>query len=245
MSLLDDIKSIQERDPAAPTMAEVIFGYNGFHALLFHRMNHAIWEWGLRGLARFLANVGRILTGIEIHPQAKIGSRLFIDHGTGVVIGQTAIIGDDVTIYHGVTLGGVGRSDQRGEKRHPTIEDGAMVGAGAQVLGDITVGKKAKVGSNSVVTNNIPDGATALGIPARVIGGDDKARGYGMPSRAEMEELTTTLDCVIREMGQIKKELNITDKDCKPAKKTAKKPAKTTPKKKPQASRARSQLKLT
>lgn len=226
MSLLDDIKSIQQRDPAAPTMAEVIFGYNGFHALLFHRMNNAIWEFGLRGLARFFANIARILTGIEIHPQAKIGDRLFIDHGTGVVIGQTAIIGDDVTIYHGVTLGGVGRSDQRGEKRHPTIMDGAMVGAGAQVLGDITVGKKAKVGSNSVVTNDIPDGATALGIPARVIGGDDKARGYGMPSRAEMEQVTFTIDCIIKEMGAIKKELNLADKDCRPkAKKSRKKSA--------------------
>ena len=231
MSLLGDIKSIQQRDPAAPTMAEVIFGYNGFHALLFHRMNNAIWEFGLRGLARFFANFARILTGIEIHPQAKIGNRLFIDHGTGVVIGQTAIIGDDVTIYHGVTLGGVGRSDQRGEKRHPTIMEGAMIGAGAQVLGDITVGKKAKVGSNSVVTNDIPDGATALGIPARVIGGDDKARGYGMPSRDEMEQVTFTIDCIIKEMGKIKKELNMpAKKDCKPVKKKA------TPKKKSAAS---------
>lgn len=230
MSLLEDIKSIQKRDPAAPTMAEVIFGYNGFHALLFHRMNHAIWNFGLRGLARFLANIGRILTGIEIHPQAQIGERLFIDHGTGVVIGQTAVIGNDVTIYHGVTLGGVGRSDQRGEKRHPTIEDGAMVGAGAQVLGDVTVGKKAKIGANSVVTGDIPDGATALGIPARIIGGDDKARGYGMPSREEMEQVTFTIDCIIREMGHIKKELKIADTpECESAKKAA--PKKTAAKK--------------
>ena len=223
MSLVEDIKSIQSRDPAAPTFLEVVFGYNGFHALLFHRLNNAIWRLGLRALARFIANIGRILTGIEIHPDAKIGKRLFIDHGTGVVIGQTAIIGDDVTIYHGVTLGGVGRSDQRGEKRHPTIEDGAMIGAGAQVLGDITVGKHAKVGSNSVVTNDIPEGKTALGIPARVIGGDEVARGYGMPSREEMEEVTFTIDCIVKEMGHIKRELNIEVPS--PATKPKKKPA--------------------
>ena len=122
MSLVEDIKSIQARDPAAPTFLEVVFGYNGFHALLFHRLNNAIWGLGLRALARFIANIGRILTGIEIHPEAKIGKRLFIDHGTGVVIGQTAIIGDDVTIYHGVTLGGVGRTDQRGENAIPRLK---------------------------------------------------------------------------------------------------------------------------
>ncbi len=226
MSVLDDIKSIQSRDPAAPTFMEVILGYNGFHAVLFHRMNNWLWGLGLKAFARFLANIGRIFTGVEIHPAAKIGNRLFIDHGTGVVIGQTAIIKDDVTIYHGVTLGGVGRADQKGEKRHPTIENGAMIGAGAQVLGDITIGKGAKVGSNSVVTNDIPAGMTALGIPARVIGGDETSRGYGMPSRAEMEEVTFTIDCMIREMGQIKRELKIPEADCKaPAKQKKKKSA--------------------
>ena len=224
MSLLDDIQSIQQRDPAAPTFLEVVFGYNGFHALLFHRLNNAIWRMGLRALARFTANIGRILTGIEIHPEAKIGERLFIDHGTGVVIGQTAVIGNDVTIYHGVTLGGVGRQDQRGAKRHPTIEDGAMIGAGAQVLGDITVGKHAKVGANSVVTSDIPEGKTALGIPARVIGGDEVARGYGMPSRSEMDALVTTLDCVMEEMKHVRSALDIEPpcpEEKKPAKKTA------------------------
>ena len=228
MSLLEDIKSIQERDPASPTFLEVVFGYNGFHALLFHRLNAAISGLGLKALARFVANIGRILTGIEIHPEAKIGKRLFIDHGTGVVIGQTAIIGDDVTIYHGVTLGGVGRSDQKGAKRHPTIENGAMIGSGAQVLGDITIGARSKVGANSVVTHDIPAGKTALGIPARVIGGDEKSRGYGMPSRDEMEQVTFTIDCIIKEMGAIKKELNIVDDaDCKKPKsaKKAKKSA--------------------
>lgn len=208
------IKSIQERDPANPTYAEVLFAYNGFHAVCWHRCNNFIWGLGLKALARFFANIARMLTGIEIHPQAKIGKNLFIDHGTGVVIGQTAIVEDDVTIYHGVTLGGVGRAGQVEGKRHPTVKEGAIIGAGAQVLGDVTVGAHAKVGSNSVVTSDIPEGATAIGIPARVIGGDDKARAYGMPSRKEMEDVTFTIDCIIREMGKIKQELNMDVEEC-------------------------------
>ncbi|MGH1455598.1 MAG: serine O-acetyltransferase [Alphaproteobacteria bacterium] len=208
------IKSIQERDPSNPTFLEVLFAYNGFHAVCLHRMNNFIWGLGLRALARFFANITRFLTGIEIHPEATIGQNFFIDHGTGVVIGQTAIIEDNVTIYHGVTLGGVGRVGAVNGKRHPTLKEGAIIGAGAQVLGDITIGAHAKVGSNSVVTSDIPDGATAIGIPARVIGGDDRARAYGMPSMKEMEDVTFTIDCIIREMGKIKKELNIDDVEC-------------------------------
>lgn len=207
--MIDLIKSIQKRDPATPTPLEVFFAYNGFHAILFHRMNNFIWHLGLHALARFFANIARILTAIEIHPEANIGRNLFIDHGTGVVIGQTTIIEDNVTIYHGVTLGGVGRTGQVEGKRHPTLKEGAIIGAGAQVLGDITIGAHAKIGANSVVTTDIPDGATAIGIPARVIGGDETARAYGMPSRKEMEDVTFTIDCIIREMGKIKKELNM------------------------------------
>lgn len=210
------IKSIQERDPAQPTYCEVLFAYNGFHAVCLHRVNQFVWNMGLRALGRTMANLTRFLTGIEIHPQATIGKNLFIDHGIGVVIGQTAIIGDNVTIYHGVTLGGVGRVGEVAGKRHPTIEEGAIIGAGAQVLGDITIGKHAKIGANSVVTNDIPAYATAIGIPARVIGGDDTARAYGMPSRAEMEDITLTMDCIVREMGKIKQELNIPQVECKP-----------------------------
>ncbi len=207
------IKSIRQRDPATPTFAEVLFAYNGFHAVMLHCMNGFFWGLGLHAFARFLANITRILTGIEIHPEANIGKNLFIDHGTGVVIGQTTIIEDNVTIYHGVTLGGVGRVGQVIDKRHPTLKSGAIIGAGAQVLGNITIGENAKIGANSVVTTDIPDGATAIGIPARVIGGDDTARGYGMPSRKEMGEVTFTIDCIIREMGKIKKELNIDDSE--------------------------------
>lgn len=210
----DLIKSIQERDPAQPTYCEVLFAYNGFHAVCMHRVNQYIWNLGLKALARTLANFTRFLTGIEIHPAASIGKNFFIDHGSGVVIGQTAIIGDNVTIYHGVTLGGVGKVGEVTGKRHPTIEEGAIIGAGAQVLGDITIGKHAKIGANSVVTDHIPDYATAIGIPARVIGGDDTARAYGMPSRAEMEDVTFTIDCIVREMGKIKRELNLPEKEC-------------------------------
>ena len=209
--MFDLIKSIQERDPAKPTFAEVFFAYNGYHAVAWHRLNNFIWKLGLKALARFLANISRILTGIEIHPEASIAKNFFIDHGTGVVIGQTAVIEDNVTIYHGVTLGGVGRVGEVNGKRHPTLKEGAIVGAGAQVLGDVTIGQHAKIGSNSVVTVDIPDGATAIGIPARVIGGDDRARAYGMPSLKEMEDVTSTIDCMIREMGKIKKELNLDD----------------------------------
>lgn len=189
MSVMDDIRSIQKRDPAAPTFFEVCLGYNGFHAVLLHRMNHVIWGWNLKALARFLANLSRIITGVEIHPQAKIGQRFFIDHGAGVVIGQTAIIGDDVTIYQGVTLGGYGRMSDRHLKRHPTINDGAMIGAYAQVLGDIVIGVKAQIGANSVVTKDVPDGATAFGIPARIVASDGEMRSYGMPSQSEIDKI--------------------------------------------------------
>ena len=164
--LREDIASVFERDPAARTQWEVLTCYPGLHALLFHRLAHQFWQARLRWLARWLSHWARWLTGIEIHPGATIGRRFFIDHGMGVVIGETAVIGDDVTIYHGVTLGGT--SWNKG-KRHPTLADGVVIGAGAKVLGPITVGKGAKIGSNAVVVRDVPDGATAVGIPARII----------------------------------------------------------------------------
>jgi serine O-acetyltransferase len=206
-AVMNLIESIQSRDPAKPTYMEVVLGYNGFHAVLLHRMNNVIWKMGLHAIARFLANISRILTGIEIHPEAQIGKNLFIDHGTGVVIGQTAIIRDNVTIYHGVTLGGVQRRGASGPKRHPTIESNAMIGAGAQVLGDITVGEGAKIGANSVVTSDVPPHKTALGIPARIVGGDEINRAYGLPSRDEMETLSSTLDSLVTEIEELKKQL--------------------------------------
>ena len=202
--MMDLIKSIQERDAAKPSVFEVFFAYNGFHAVMWHRLNNYLWdELGLRAVARILSNIARMLTGIEIHPEAHIGERLFIDHGTGVVIGQTAIVGNDVTLYHGVTLGGVGRDGDNG-RRHPTVEDGVMIGAGAQILGGITIGKKAKIGANSVVTHNVPENVTALGIPARVVGGDERARPYGMPSKDELDQLASKVDTLFDDLKAIK-----------------------------------------
>ena len=207
--MFDLIRSIQSRDPANPTFLEVMFAYNGYHAVLIHRICHVIWSMNLHALARAVANIGRILTGIEIHPQATIGKNLFIDHGTGVVVGQTAVIGDDVTIYHGVTLGGIGSSGDVNGKRHPTIEKGVMIGAGAQVLGDITIGEGAKIGANSVVTIDVPAHSVALGIPARIVGSDEHAQAYGMPGRAELANLTASLENMMAEIETIKKNLKI------------------------------------
>jgi serine O-acetyltransferase len=165
-SLQEDIASIRQRDPAAHSWLEVILCYPGLHALMFYRLAHWCWGRGLRVLGRFISHIGKILTGIEIHPGATLGRRFFIDHGTGVVIGETAVIGDDVTLYHGVTLGGT--SLHKG-KRHPTLEDGVIVGSGAQVLGPITVAKGARIGANAVVLSDVPAGVTMVGIPARMV----------------------------------------------------------------------------
>lgn len=162
----EEIAVVFDRDPAARSRWEVLTCYPGFHALLAHRLNHALWNHGLRWLARWLAHGARWLTGIEIHPGARIGRRFFIDHGMGVVIGETTEIGDDCTLYHGVTLGGT--SWNKG-KRHPTLKKGVVIGAGAKVLGPITIGENAKIGSNAVVVKDVPDNATAIGIPARLV----------------------------------------------------------------------------
>ncbi|SIT42614.1 Serine acetyltransferase [Paraburkholderia piptadeniae] len=165
--LREDIATIRERDPAARSAWEVLTCYPGLHALMFHRFAHACWRAKRRWLARFVSQFGRFMTGIEIHPGATVGRRVFIDHGMGVVIGETAEIGDDCTIYQGVTLGGT--SLTRGAKRHPTLERGVIVGAGAKVLGGFTIGADAKIGSNAVVVKPVPAGGTAVGNPARVI----------------------------------------------------------------------------
>ncbi|WP_250534269.1 serine O-acetyltransferase [Caballeronia sp. AZ10_KS36] len=163
----EDIAAIRERDPAARSVFEVVTCYPGLHAILLHRFAHGCWNRGWRWLGRFVSQIARFLTGIEIHPGATLGRRVFIDHGMGVVIGETAIVGDDCTIYQGVTLGGTSLS--RGAKRHPTLEQGVIVGAGAKVLGSFTVGAQAKIGSNAVVVKPVPAGGTAVGNPARVV----------------------------------------------------------------------------
>ena len=162
----EDIRCVFDRDPAARSVWEVLTCYPGFHALTFHRLAHMFWLAGFKWLGRLVSHISRFLTGIEIHPGAKIGRRVFIDHGMGVVVGETAEIGDDCTLYHQVTLGGV--SWNKG-KRHPTLGKGVVVGAGAKILGPFEVGDRARIGSNSVVVKAVPAGVTVVGIPARVV----------------------------------------------------------------------------
>jgi serine O-acetyltransferase len=164
--LREDIAVVFDRDPAARSTFEIVTTYPGFHAIVIHRLAHGLWGRGFKWLARFTSHIGRWLTGIEIHPGATIGRRVFIDHGMGVVVGETAEIRDDCTLYHGVTLGGT--SWNKG-KRHPTLMPGVVVGAGAKILGPITIGAGARVGSNAVVVKDVPDNATAVGIPARIL----------------------------------------------------------------------------
>ena len=166
-NLREEIASIKQRDPAARSTLEVLTCYPGLHAIVMHRWAHWCWRNEFRWLGRFISHLARMFTGIEIHPGAHIGRRVFIDHGMGVVIGETAEVGDDCTIYQGVTLGGTSLS--KGAKRHPTLERGVIIGAGAKVLGAFTVGEEAKVGSNAVVVKAVPAGATAVGNPARII----------------------------------------------------------------------------
>ena len=162
----EDFTNVKENDPALHSTFELFFNYPGLWALLFHRLAHSLYQKGLRFLPRFISAIGQFLTTVDIHPAAQIGRRVFIDHGVGVVIGETAIIGNDVVIYQQVTLGGV--SLNKG-KRHPTVGNNVVIGAGAKVLGNITIGNDAKIGANSVVIKNVPEKATAVGIPARVL----------------------------------------------------------------------------
>lgn len=164
--LKEDISVVFERDPAARSVLEVITCYPGFHAILIYRISHKLWNYNLKLLARFLSHIGRFLTGIEIHPGAKIGTRFFIDHGMGVVIGETAEVGNDVTIYHGVTLGG---TSWKKEKRHPTIEDNVVIGAGAKILGPFVIGRNSMIGAGSVVVKPVPSHSTVVGVPGRVV----------------------------------------------------------------------------
>ncbi|MFB6162910.1 MAG: serine O-acetyltransferase [Halococcoides sp.] len=164
--LRDDIRTAKAKDPAAESTLAVVLTYAGLHAVWAHRVAHALWERGWRLPARLIAHVARLLTGVEIHPGADIGDRLFIDHGMGTVIGETAEIGDDVHMFHGCTLGG---NTMRREKRHPTLEDGVTVGASATLVGDITVGERASVGAGAVVVDDVPAGETVTGVPAEVV----------------------------------------------------------------------------
>jgi serine O-acetyltransferase len=202
-SIRDDIDSFMARDPAARSRLEIALCYPGFHAIVLYRIANAVWRRRFYLLARWISQVARLITGIEIHPGAVIGRRLFIDHGFGVVIGETSEIGDDVTLYQGVTLGGIAPSvdsaSQVNRKRHPTLQNGVIVGSGAQVLGPITIGEKARVGANAVVTRDLPAEVTAVGIPAHGIMPKDRSTSgqfvpYGTPAEGCPDPVLATIE---------------------------------------------------
>lgn len=216
-SVRREIESAMARDPAARSRLEVVLCYPGFQAVLVYRLSNALWRNRFFLLGRFVSHVGRFLTGIEIHPGARIGHRLFIDHGMGVVIGETSEIGDDVTLYHGVTLGGVAPSvesdSQRGAKRHPTLESEVIVGSGAQILGPVTIARAAKVGANAVVTRNVTAGTTVVGIPARSVPATPVSKvknkeapftAYGMPSGEIGDPVAKKLESLANEVEMLR-----------------------------------------
>lgn len=212
--IFEEIDSYFERDPAIRSKAEVILCYPGFHALIFYRLSHALWRRNFNLVARFISQLARFLTGIEIHPGATIGKGLFIDHGAGVVIGETALIGNNVTLYHGVTLGG---TSLKSEVRHPQLGDNIIIGAGAQLLGPIKVGSGAKIGSNAVVVKDVDEDATMVGVPARKvrIKADDSKKeehgfeAYGTGSESNYVDPTRRdIERLIKEVETLKKELH-------------------------------------
>lgn len=215
----DYLQSIRQRDPAARTALEILLLYPGVHAVAYHRLAHRIWKWRLRWLARMVSQFARWVTGIEIHPGARIGRRFFIDHGMGVVIGETAEIGDNCTLYHGVTLGG---TSWRNEKRHPTLGNNVVVGAGAKLLGPIVVADNARIGSNSVVVKDVPAGATVVGIPGRVVTRRDDtrtqqreamARKIGFDAYGQTRDMTDpvahAIDCMLDHMHLVDKKMKL------------------------------------
>lgn len=222
----DDVRSVFDRDPAARSVLEVLFAYPGLHAVWMHRIASILWRWRLHFLARMLSQLARWLTGIEIHPGARIGERFFIDHGMGVVIGETAEIGDDCTIYHGVTLGG---TTWKKGKRHPTLGKNVVVGTGAKILGPITIGDNARVGSNSVVVKDVPSGATVVGIPGRVVvaQGDEKSTkrhamaakigfdAYGQHHGQLPDPITQALDRILDHLHHVDDRLEALDRQSK------------------------------
>lgn len=218
----EEIEVYMARDPAARNWPEVVFCSPGLHAVWLHRMNHRLWKWGLCWIARFLSHVSRFLTGVEIHPAAQLGERVFIDHGMGVVIGASAEVGDECSIYQGVTLGGTTQTF-RG-KRHPTLESGVIVGAGAKILGPIVVGKNARVGSNAVVVSEVPPDRTALGIPARILGDpkeDDpqpkkEFAAYAVDDKTETPDAVEALAAKISELEKKVAQLEQPRSDGKP-----------------------------
>ncbi|WP_129127778.1 serine O-acetyltransferase [Geomonas oryzae] len=204
--LKSDIKAVFDRDPAARSVLEVIFCYPGLHALWFHRVAHWFWIHDFYFLGRLTSHFGRFFTGIEIHPGAKIGKGFFIDHGMGVVIGETAEIGDNVTLYHGVTLGGVSWEKV---KRHPTLMDNVVIGSGAKILGPFTVGKDSKVGSNSVVVKEVPPNSTVVGIPGRVVMATEKPQDRPDLEHGKMPDPEAkAISCLFDQIRELERKYN-------------------------------------
>ena len=196
----EDVVTVLERDPAAKSRLEVLLCYSGLHAVWFYRINHWLWNHNFFLLGRWLSQVARFLTGIEIHPGAEIGRRLFIDHGLGVVIGETAIVGNDVTLYQGVTLGGTGKEHG---KRHPTIEDEVVIGGGAKVLGNITIGRNCRIGAGSVVLRSVPENSTVVGVPGHIIFRDGERVVITDPKQIN-DPLSEALAAVATEVNKLR-----------------------------------------
>ena len=218
-----DLNAIMERDPAASNRLAAMFLYPSFQVMVAYRVSHGLWHLGLRFIARLIMQIARVLTGIEIHPAAIIGPGFFVDHGMGTVIGQTAEIGRGVTLYHDVTLGGVmpavDSEKQRNAKRHPTLEDYVIVGAGAQILGPITIGRCARVGGNSVVTKHVPEGATVVGVPARQMSGTDieptdgfSFMPYAVHSGLDLDPRERTIQALVEKVQSQQKHLENLEK---------------------------------
>lgn len=199
----EEIEVVFKKDPAARNSLEILFCYPGFHAIMLHRYAHFLWKHHLKLIARIISHINRFLTSIEIHPGAIIGERFFIDHGMGVVIGETAEIGNDVLIYHGVTLGGV---SLKKEKRHPTIGNNVIIGAGAKILGPITVGDNAKIGANTVVVRDVPPNATVVGVPGR-ISADVKQSNFNLDHNKLPDPAANALSCIVDRIIEIEKEV--------------------------------------
>ncbi len=199
----EDIKTIYEKDPAAENLLEVLFCYPGLHALILHRIAHKLNYWKIPLIPRIISNISRVLTGIDIHPAARIGRRFFIDHGMGVVIGATTIIGDDVLLYQGVTLGGTG--NEHG-KRHPTLHDNIVVGAGAKILGNIEIGSNSRIGAGSVVVDDVPENSTVVGIPGRIVKQKLLIQGQLMHNRIP-DPVTCQINRLKYEIEELKEEI--------------------------------------
>lgn len=199
----EDINNVMEHDPAAKTRLEVLLCYSGLHAVWFYRINHWLWNHGVFLPARWLSQVARLLTGIEIHPGAKIGRRLFIDHGMGVVIGETSTVGDDITLYQGVTLGGTGKEHG---KRHPTLEDSVVVGGGAKILGNITIGRNCRIGAGSVVLRNVPENSTVVGVPGHIVFREGKRVVITDPKQIN-DPLSEALASVATEVNRLRERM--------------------------------------